>query len=101
VGGFWRVSTHPPQKREMAKTGKRQREGAGGGEGGSGKRGSAAQQQQQQQQAGETCAGSDGRGQELPGESALREEERVMFLCECCAPLHGIPDKAWHETSDK
>ena len=63
MGGFWRVSTHPPQKREMAKTGKRQREGAGGGEGGSGKRGSA----KQQQQAGDACAGSDGRGQELPG----------------------------------
>ena len=60
MGGFWRVSTHPPQKREMAKTGKRQREGAGGGEGGSGKRGSAAQQQQDP-------AGVDGRGQELPG----------------------------------
>ena len=61
MGGFWRVSTHPLQKREMATTGKRQREGAGGGEGGSGKRGSAAQQQQQDP------AGSDGRGQELPG----------------------------------
>ena len=61
MGGFWRVSTHPPLKREMATTGKRQREGAGGGEGGSGKRGSAAQQQQQDP------AGSDGRGQELPG----------------------------------
>ena len=60
-GGFWRVSTHALQKREMATTGKRQREGAGGGEGGSGKRGSAAQQQQQDP------AGSDGRGQELPG----------------------------------
>ena len=88
------MSTHPPQKREMATTGKRQREGAGGGEGGSGKRGSAAQQQQD-------SAGVDGRGQELPGESALREEERVMFSCECCALLHGIPDKAWHETSDE
>ena len=99
MGGFWRVSTHPPQKREMVTTGKRQREGAGGGEGGSGKRGSAAQQQQQQ--ACQSCAGSDGRGQELPGESALREEERVMFSCECCALLHGIPDKAWHETSDE
>ena len=63
MGGFWRVSTHPVQKREMATTGKREREGAGGGEGGSGKRGSAMQQQQ----AGQTCAGSDGRGQELPG----------------------------------
>ena len=77
--------------------GKRQREGAEGGEGGSGKRGSAAQQQQ----ACQSCAGSDGRGQELPGGSALRDEERVMFSCECCALLHGIPDKAWHETSDE
>ena len=67
MGGFWRVSTHPLQKREMATTGKRQREGAGGGGGVSGKRGSAAQQQQQQQ-ACQSCAGSDGRGQELPGE---------------------------------
>ena len=48
------------RKVKMAKTGKRQREGADGGEGGSGKRGSAAQQQQDP-------AGSDGRGQELPG----------------------------------
>ena len=55
------MSTHPPQKREM-ETGKRQREGAGGGERGSGKRGSSAQQQQG------APTGSDGRGQELPGE---------------------------------
>ena len=61
MGGFWRVSTHPVQKREMARTGKRPREGAGGGEEGSGKKGSAAQQQQQDP------AGVDGRGQELPG----------------------------------
>ena len=54
------MSTHALQKREMAKTGKRQREGAGEEEGGSGKRGSAAQQQQD-------LAGVDGRGQELPG----------------------------------
>jgi hypothetical protein len=72
----------------MAKTGKRQREGAGGGEGGSGKRGSAAQQQQPQ-----APAGSDGRGQELPGESGFREAERVMLMRESCALLHGIPDR--------
>jgi len=71
VGGFWRVSTHPLQKREMAKTGKRQREGAGGGEGGSGKRGSAAPNK-----TGAPLVGVDGRGQELPGVCALREGER-------------------------
>jgi len=66
-GGFWRSSTHPWRRADMATTGKRQREGGGGVEGGSGKRDSAAQQQQQKQQQGASLLGVDERGQELPG----------------------------------
>ena len=60
MGGFWRVSTHPPQKREMAKTGKRQREVGGGGGAGSSKKAGRG--------SGQTLGGGGaGAGLELPG----------------------------------
>ena len=55
---FWRASTHPDP--EMAKTGKRQREGAGGGGGGSSKKAGRGSEKT-------LGGGGTGAGLELPG----------------------------------